>query len=156
MFGKNAILRIIRRKIFQPFWGKLHHLSIIGQNYWSSTVGESGELHALDIASKELEGGGPFIVVDVGANKGQFALAAAERLKPARIYCFEPSRRTFHLLQEAINGNALLSIVDPQPYALSDTETWAVLYSPIMVQLLRHFTISTIHLLHLDPSSVSP
>lgn len=129
MAMKNTILRIVRRNSFQPVWERLHHLARIGQNFWSSTVSESGEMSAMDFARKQLGGSGTTVVVDVGANIGQFAIAAADRLKPARIYSFEPSRRTFEGLQAAIQRAALQDIVDPQPYALSDREAQAVLYS---------------------------
>lgn len=129
MSVKQFTLRIIRSRAFQPLWERLHHLSRIGQNYWSATVGESGELHALDFACKQLQADGTAIVVDVGANIGQFAMAATSRLKPARIHSFEPSRRTFELLQAAVRNAGLQDIIDPQNLALGDREGQAVLYS---------------------------
>jgi FkbM family methyltransferase len=151
MSVKDAVLRIIRRKSFQPFWERLHHYTRIGQNYWSSTVDESGELYALDFARTQLHADGTAIVVDVGANAGQFAMAAAERLKPAHIYSFEPSRKTFELLQTAIGDAALQAVIHPQPYALSDREEQAVLYSS------QHgAAIASLYNLHNPPSEFKP
>ena len=129
MSVKDILTRFVRRKAFQPFWEKLERISRIGQNYWSSTVGESGELHALEFASRSLHGTTATVVIDVGANIGQFALLAAAILKPARIHSFEPSRDAFSGLQATIHAAALDGIIDPQPFALGDCEGEAVLYS---------------------------
>jgi FkbM family methyltransferase len=151
MSVKNAAFRFIRRRGFQPFWETLHHLSRIGQNYWSSTVDESGELHALDFARQHLQGDGTAIVVDVGANIGQFAMAAAARLKPARIFSFEPSRRTFEFLQAAIRDAGLQDLIVPQRFALSDREEQAVLYSSH-----EGAAIASLYDLHHPPSEFKP
>ncbi len=129
MSVKNTVIRIARSKAFQPIWEKLHQVARIGQNYWSCIVDESGELYALDFARNRLQNDGTAIVVDVGANVGQFAMAAAIRLKAAHIYSFEPSSHAYALLQAGIRDAGLQEIIDPQHCALSDREEDAVLYS---------------------------
>ena len=93
------------------------------------TVTESGEEAALDYVKRRLKPDGSIVVVDVGANVGQFALMAANRLQPTKIYSFEPSSQAFQMLQEEIRDADLLSVISPQPCALSDREGEVVLYS---------------------------
>ena len=151
MSVKYAIVRFMRRTAFQPFWEKLHNLSRIGQNYWASIVSESGELRAMDFARKQLRDAGNLIAVDVGANIGQFAMAAAGRLKPVHIHSFEPSRRTFESLQAAIRDAGMQAVIEPHQFALSDREEQAVLYSS------QHgAAIASLYDLHNPPVAFKP
>ena len=68
---KITFLRLLRRKSMQSLWGQLQRFSIIGQNFWSSTVSESGELDVLDLVAAELKDKDRVLVIDVGANIGQ-------------------------------------------------------------------------------------
>lgn len=124
---KNVLLSQMRRRALQPLWEQMFRVSVIGQNFWSSTVAHSGELHALDWLANRIEKGAT--VLDVGANAGQFALAAAVRLCPEKIYSFEPSCATFALLQRTIADAGLVDIIHPQPLALSEKCGHAILHS---------------------------
>jgi FkbM family methyltransferase len=63
-------------------------------------------------------------IVDVGANKGQFAVAATRRFPRATIYSFEPVQGAFHQLQQntarypnvTVYRTALGSSVGPAPF----------------------------------------
>lgn len=148
---KNAVFRIIRKTYFQPLWEKLAHLSNIGQNFWSSVVHETGELYALDFARSRLANRSPYVVVDVGANIGQFALAAVAHLQPTRIYSFEPSSAAFRRLSEEAQRQPLLDVVEPHSYALSDVSGEAVLYTSD-----PGATIASLHDLRRPPEGFKP
>ena len=122
MIIKSKILRFLRKKCFQLLWWQLYKLTIIAQNYWSTSVEETGEIKALELVSKMVMDDQNFIVMDVGANIGQFAFVAVEELKPSRIYSFEPSLFAYECLEKKIAVNNLVNIIVPQPYALSDNE----------------------------------
>lgn len=47
----------------------------------------------------------PAVVVDVGANRGQFALAARRAAPGARIICFEPGRRAHEILERVTSDD---------------------------------------------------
>src|SRR5882672_4703641 len=44
-------------------------------------------------------------IIDVGANQGQFAIAAAHRFPMAKIYSFEPVPDIFEKLQNNVRSN---------------------------------------------------
>jgi FkbM family methyltransferase len=96
---KLRILRLLRCSALQPLWELLHHAGLVGMNYWGgSSLRESGEEAALDYVSRKTVGQAP-VVFDVGANTGQYALAADRVLGPsAALYSFEPSRVAFEVL----------------------------------------------------------
>ena len=48
----------------------------------------------------------PRTVLDVGANRGQFALFALRRFPRARLICFEPLARPAGVLRRVVNGRA--------------------------------------------------
>ena len=58
-------------------------------------------------------------ILDVGANRGQFALVAARRWPQARIVCFEPLPEPRSTLQRVLRGHPRLQVVDA---AVSDRE----------------------------------
>lgn len=77
---------------------RLQFLMGIGAGSYVASSGES-------VLAQKLEElrtpGKPLCVLDVGANKGQFAtLLLAGLTGPVCIHCFEPARRTFELLSE--------------------------------------------------------
>lgn len=78
---KLAILRQMRRRRLQPWWDRLAHIAHIGQNYWATELNVSGELAVLE----QLK---PALTFDVGANVGDYAVAAS---RYGRVIAFEPS-----------------------------------------------------------------
>ena len=61
---------------------------------------DSGELRFLQKVNKSIPG---FICFDVGANVGEYALAALEA-GASKVVCFEPVSPTFEELRQALNG----------------------------------------------------
>ena len=69
-----------------------------------SDIATSGETALLDLLPPEAT------VFDVGANRGDYALAVLNRRPQAHVHCFEPSKCTFDLLCKALqNKNAVLN-----------------------------------------------
>jgi FkbM family methyltransferase len=50
-------------------------------------------------------------IIDVGANRGQFALVAANRFPRAALYCFEPLPEPRRKLERALRGHAKLNVM---------------------------------------------
>jgi|SRR5579885_648628 len=67
----------------------------------------------------------PKTVIDVGANAGQFAVAAVKIFKGAAIHSFEPDRATAKRLSESVNG---LPNITVYPIGLGAAEGTAVLH----------------------------
>lgn len=59
----------------------------------------------------------PLTVIDVGANAGQFAVAAAKLLAPAKLYAFEPIPEVWAKLKR---NTASLPQIETQPLALAE------------------------------------
>jgi FkbM family methyltransferase len=96
------LTRVFRASWLQPLWERLHGLSALSMNFWGGArIGSSGELWVLaHVVRPRLRSG---VVFDVGANLGQYALAARRILGTrAQLYCFEPSRPTFERLTHAL------------------------------------------------------
>jgi FkbM family methyltransferase len=66
--------------------------------------------------------GGRFVVVDVGAHVGIFALAVCERFPGAVVHCFEPSTAAFAFLSRNASGNGLNGRVRVRNAAVSDVD----------------------------------
>jgi FkbM family methyltransferase len=94
------------KKAFQPLFKGLFWLSLKGLNFGGgSTWSDSGEEWVIKyFAGLQLVGNKEVVFFDVGANNGEYAMAALKILKRqkigAKIFCFEPSKQTFKLLTE--------------------------------------------------------
>jgi len=97
---KQRILKILRSKAFQPIWGKLHHISLIGMNHWGGALlSHSGEIYALNYMIKRLKHKNSIMVFDGGANHGQYALLVNSLIKNGlTIHSFEPSKYAYSIL----------------------------------------------------------
>ncbi len=70
-----------------------------------------------------------WIVVDVGAGVGEFAVCVARRNPRSIVYAFEPLPESFALLAENVRLNGL-SNVHPIPKAIAATEGTVTLHAP--------------------------
>lgn len=100
----QALARILARRWFQPLARGLYRVALIGLNIGTGDqVATSGERAALRQAARLLRARPQRVVFDVGANLGDFTLAALEAFGPAtRVLAFEPSPRTFERLTAAV------------------------------------------------------
>ena len=102
------------RKSLQPAFKLARSLVASGMNYQPGHYTTSGELDVL----RRIRARGATVetVVDVGANIGGWAVAAAEIFPEATIYSFEPASDTFRQLESAAEGHRIV----PVRAALSD------------------------------------
>jgi FkbM family methyltransferase len=105
-FLKSTLLPLIAVRLGQPLYGLLYRLSLLGMNIGGgSAVANSGEQRVLSYAAKVLSRRPELIVMDVGANVGDWTLAAASAFgNGAQFYCFEPSARTRESLVQNLTG----------------------------------------------------
>ncbi|WAW09100.1 FkbM family methyltransferase [Oxalobacter vibrioformis] len=108
--------RIFSRKIFYKFnrfinFSSLRCLGVRGN--------QSGEEEFLKSHLATLESG---VILDVGANIGNYAKNIRELNNASVIYCFEPHPRTFGKLQSAVDGLGIVAFnvaIDSAPGILS-------------------------------------
>ena len=100
---KQLISRIIRNRVFYPFWKFLHRLSSYGMNFGvaSGYADYSGELYIIQQLKKDLNNG---VIFDIGANVGDWSKFVIKEYKdiPFKLYVFEPSLITFKQLKNNI------------------------------------------------------
>ena len=100
---KQIISKILRDKIFYPFWKFLNKLSLYGMNFGvaSGYADYSGELYIIKQLKKDLVDG---IIFDIGANVGDWSRFVIEEYKDIfyKLYMFEPSLLTFKQLKSNI------------------------------------------------------
>lgn len=119
--GQATLGRTWGKKRWQRPWGLLHRISLLGLNYGWATVEKSGEEYALRYAARQLPDAQ--IVVDVGANLGDWTLAAQRTWPRATVHAFEPAHDVHEQLLERVPGAVCMRA------ALGDVETEAVLYA---------------------------
>jgi FkbM family methyltransferase len=90
----------------QWLFEKMYYHAIFGMNYSSPNYFENGEIEAMRYVRKrlsELQQSQP-LIFDVGANVGDYTKTLRDVFGAnAGIFCFEPSVRTFELLQTNIS-----------------------------------------------------
>jgi FkbM family methyltransferase len=100
---KRFISKIIRKKIFFPFWEKLNRLTFYGMNYGvaSGYADYSGELYIIKKLKKDLKKG---VIFDVGANVGDWSKFVIKEYQGVQyqLHMFEPSEKTFMELKKNI------------------------------------------------------
>lgn len=85
----------------QRLYRRIYGIALRGRGYGASDIDGSGELALLDRLRSQRPG--IKVILDVGANVGEWSRAAAERWPTAAIHAFEPGRVTFTALTSAVN-----------------------------------------------------
>ncbi len=111
------------RKSLQPVFKLARSLVASGMNYQPGHFTNSGELDVL--RRIKASGATAETIIDVGANIGGWAVAAAEIFPEATVYSFEPASDTFHQLEAAAAGHRIV----PVRAALSDSPGTRTLHS---------------------------
>lgn len=100
---------LIGKVRFQPFFSKLHAFALKGMNVGTgSTITQSGELSVIQRLRDSWNAREQVTLFDVGANKGDYALALLEAFQAhpnTLIYAFEPSNPVFAELQQALRSH---------------------------------------------------
>jgi FkbM family methyltransferase len=119
---------IAGRQSLQPLWARLNRLSLLGMNIGGgSSLIDQGEIWVIDYFGKTLPKGQPGIVFDVGSNAGYYAAEMLSRLGDrVKIYCFEPSKKTFELLEKKLEHFENKQLFN---FGFGDKEGSATLYS---------------------------
>jgi len=119
----------LQRPALQPAWDRLHRLSLwgMGMGLVAARHGRSGELGVLDRLAKAVTtGAGPVVVVDAGANEGDYAAEVVERLGPrVQLHCFEPGSQAFGILERRLDARPNVKL---HRAALGDREGTATLH----------------------------
>lgn len=79
--------------------------------------------HLLTLLRGHLTAGRKVLFIDVGADVGSYAVSIANRLHhlgEISVVAFEPSRSSFELLRQNVEGNNLTRIVEPRQIGLGD------------------------------------
>jgi FkbM family methyltransferase len=103
---KKIISPIVGKKILQSFFEGLYSFSLLGMNIGSEgDPNKSGEKYAADYVENKLKQFDNVTVFDVGANVGNYSLLLKKVFgNKAKIYSFEPSKKTFEKLQANIGS----------------------------------------------------
>ncbi len=93
---------------------RLYSVALKGMNYGrASNYHHNGELEVLKMVSHRLKDESA-VLFDVGANKGEFSKRILEAwgLKPFQLYAFEPSKKTFALLQQSLAKSTAVHLIN--------------------------------------------
>ncbi len=102
---KDLLLKLLARKILQPFFQGLHWVALKGMNYGSANSPlVSGETELLRELEKELPDSP--VIFDVGANTGQYARLVIELLSKIQpvLHLFEPDPKAYEKLVTQFSG----------------------------------------------------
>ncbi len=105
LFGKRK---------FQALFERMHRLSLKGMNYGrASDYANNGEASVLQKVFKMVQSPSP-VIFDVGANKGEFTRRVMETwgIRKYQLYAFEPSAKTFEMLNTAVPGSASVHLIN--------------------------------------------
>jgi len=123
----RSLLGVISRPACQPLLEALHRATLAGMNI--GPAGDplaSGEARVLRYCARLSSPDGRWIVFDVGANQGAYALLAASLGGPAaQVYCFEPSPAAFKRLTA---NTARAANIHTFNFGLAETDGEATLY----------------------------
>lgn len=128
-FGRRVFSPLLGKVRYEPLFRALYELSLVGMNFGEGTnPSTSGEVAALHYVRDRL----PLrqdrvLIFDVGANIGRY-LSILLRIfgSQACIWSFEPSARTFPLLQQHIGSRENVKLVN---VGFGDQEQILPLYS---------------------------
>jgi len=152
LIGK-VVLRLLKpffgKRAYQNYFESLHRLALTGMHYGlGSNTESSGERAALEhvIASLCRNTIPPYILFDVGANRGKYARLLLEMFgDKGVVHSFEPSHSTFAALEENLGARAKLFNI-----GFGECEGVCVLHSDtehsglasLYDRNLKHFNIS--------------
>lgn len=109
-FGSVLRRRVYGRTRFQWVAEALHERALLTMHGQPSTFAESGELLVIERAIRAKKAP---IVVDVGANRGDYAVEVLARgPNGLSLVCIEPSRSAFAVLAERVGSDSRATLVN--------------------------------------------
>jgi len=115
-------------KSFQFLFERLHTAALKGMNYGrASDYLHNGELEVIQFVRDRI-GPDHAVIFDVGANKGEFSKRILDAWvgRSFDLYVFEPSKKTFALLQSTLKNDEFVHLVN---LGLSERPDTVELYS---------------------------
>lgn len=124
----NYLIRGLMRIKDQRSWERIFQLSLGKMNFGNGgNFNQSGELIVAELVREKFKEGPLITIFDVGANNGGYAKALSTLFGPqARIFSFEPSKKTFEQLLKTTEG---LANVFPKMIGFGHEEQHEFLYS---------------------------
>ena len=118
---------LLARVGLQPLWSFLYKVALAGMGYMNADPRSNGEDRFLSrwadtVRSKFSR---PVVVLDIGANEGDFSLGVKERLENVTVHAFEPHPKTFARLQKRFSNDSRFIV---NQAALAATNGQFVLY----------------------------
>jgi FkbM family methyltransferase len=110
---KGRVLGLLARRELQPVWRFLHQVAVRGLGYMNPEPHWNGEERCLRAWARERAAAGATrpIVLDVGANEGDFAAGVLALLPEAEVHCFEPHPATAARLAKRFEGDPRVRVV---------------------------------------------
>jgi FkbM family methyltransferase len=109
---RHLLRPFLGKRTYQNYFESLHRLALTGMHYGcGSDTESSGERAALEhvIASLDRNTIPPYVLFDVGANRGEYARLLMEMFgDKGAVHSFEPSYSTFAALKENLGAQARL------------------------------------------------
>ncbi|MEM2174188.1 MAG: FkbM family methyltransferase [Candidatus Micrarchaeia archaeon] len=131
-FYKKILLPVIGKTYLQPFFERLHLISLAGMNIgMGSHIQQSGELQALKyVKSKLLTIKEDKVIFDVGANVGNYARYIIKILSGLnfRLYCFEPLPEAYLQLTKSLSPYMHTNNIYIYNFGFSDTKGKAIIH----------------------------
>ena len=116
------------KKKFYPFFWNLYRISLRGINIGlGGDVNISGEINSLAYVKKHSQDRKPIIILDVGANKGQYSQSLLKFFHDdnIEIHCFEPGHETFKILHDIFSNESRITLNN---FGLSDIKSQSTLF----------------------------
>lgn len=119
---------LIARKKFQRFWYLVHSVSLRGMGYCTHDAAVNGEFRFLDrwAAFMTRQGRAP-VIIDAGANEGDFAARFRAACPDAVLHCFEPNPATYGRLMQRFKADPGIII---HQSGLGEVAKQATLFAP--------------------------
>jgi len=118
---------LLGKKIFQPFFEKVHLLALQGMNFYGVEIGEGGEKMVINYFFNQLDENIQPVIFDIGANIGDYSRAVNSIFgQRAMLYSFEPSKETFAILTENLRNYKNIRLYN---FGFGEDNKQAVLYS---------------------------
>jgi FkbM family methyltransferase len=104
---KARVLSLLARSRLQPFWRIVHRAALGGLGYLNADSRRNGEHRHLAEWAKAMarDGRAHPVVLDIGANEGDFAAGVLAVAPGAEVHCFEPHPVTYSRLASRFAGD---------------------------------------------------
>jgi FkbM family methyltransferase len=121
---RHLVSRLFSRRIFQRLNTAALRFALLGLGVHNRLGGDPTRNERNFLKRLRARLGDRPVILDVGANVGQYAIAVRELMPSAEIYSFEPNPVSYRILQDTAGRMGINAI----NVACSDTNSTAILY----------------------------